>query len=65
MRVAENNDISVVSRGKLGRRRAAHFVAMADVYADPVNGDEELARKISLIRRVSVAENGFDGRDQP
>ena len=63
--VAEDNDIGVVSRGKFGRRRAAHFVAVADVHADPVDGDEELARKISLIRRVSVAEDGFDRRDQP
>ena len=65
MRVAEDHDIGVVSRGKLGRRRATHFVAMADVHADPVDGDEDLVSKISLIRRVRVAEDGFDRRDQP
>ena len=65
MRVAEDHDIGVVSGGKLGRRRATHFVAMADVHADPVDGDEDLVSKISLIRRVRVAEDGFDRRDQP
>ena len=65
MRVAEDDDIGVVSCGKLGRRRATHFVAVADVHADPVDGDEELASKIGLIRRVRVAQHGFDRRDQP
>ena len=65
MRVTEDDDIGVVSRGKLCRRRATDFVAVADVHADPVDVDEELAGKIRLIRRVRVAEDGFDGRDQP
>ena len=65
MRVAEDDDVGVVSRGKLGRRRASDFVAVADVHADPVDGDEKLVGKIRLIRRVRVAEDGFDGRDQP
>ena len=65
MSVAEDDDIGVVSRGKFGRRRATHFVAVADVHADSVDGDEELAGQISLIRRVRVAEDGFDRRDQP
>lgn len=65
MGVAEDDDIGVVSRGKLRRGRATDFVAVADVHPDPVDGDEELSRKVSVIWRVRVAEYGFDRRDQP
>jgi len=65
MRMAEDDDIRVVSRGKLGRRRATDFVTVTDVHADPVDGEKKLSGKISLIRRVRVAKDGFDRRDQP
>jgi hypothetical protein len=64
MSVSEDYDIRVISRGKLRGGWAAHFVAVADVHTDPVDGDHDLSGEVSLVRRVRVAEYGFDRRDQ-
>ena len=65
MGVAEDDDIGVVAHGKLRRGRATDFMAVADVYADPIDGDDELSGKVSVIWRIRVAEYGFDRRNQP
>ena len=65
MRVAKDDDIGVISRGKLCRRWAADFVTVADVHADTVDFKDDFFAQAGVTRRISVAEHSFDWSDQP
>ena len=64
MCVAKDYDIGVVASSKLCRGWTAHFVTMADMYANTVDLKENFFAQAGLTRRVGVAEHSFDWRNQ-
>jgi len=64
MRVAEHDDIGVIAGRQFCRSRTPDFVAVADVYPDVVDREDDFFAQLGLARWIRVAKHCFDGCDQ-
>ena len=64
MRVAEDDDIGIISRCQFRRGWASDFVAVADVHPDAVDCKNDFFAQPRFTGPVGVAEHSFDWRNQ-
>lgn len=64
MRVAEDDDIGVITGRQFCRGWTSDFVTVADVHPDAVDRHDDFFAQSGLTRWIRVPEHGFDGSDQ-
>lgn len=62
--MTKDDDIGVVASRQLGRRRASHLVAVADVHPKALDCHDDFPAQLRIAGRVGVAEYSLDRRDQ-
>ena len=65
MGVAVHHDVSGVFGEQLRRRWAPHFMAVADVNAQPIHPFLDRSAQSRIVGGISVAADGTDRRDRP